>query len=164
MSGYTKSWHADIGALINVGEAPGTELFTVPEQIGKSYSAQVQSMAQAIGTGSGAMLIQMIADNSNREWIAGGHAQASVERSQPRGRLTIPSDALMMGKEGPRVAMVDANNKVMIQKVQIARDSEAVIELAAGVSPTDRIIQSPPDGVSAGDVVKVALPVAASAR
>jgi len=192
--GVVTARSTDIGALINVGGAPGAELFTVsdisklrvlvnvpqsmvamlqpgtkakitvPEQPGKIYTAQVQSMAQAISLGSGTMLIQMIADNPKRELTAGGYAKVSFELPNLSGNLTIPPSALLMGKEGPRVATVDVENKVVIKKVEIARDSGYVIELASGISSTDRIIQSPPDGVLDGDLVKVSMPAIAAGK
>jgi hypothetical protein len=36
--------------------------------------------------------------------------------------------------------------------------------LASGISPTDRIIQSPPDGVLDGDLVKVSMPAIAAGK
>jgi hypothetical protein len=39
--------------------------------------------------------------------------------------------------------------------VSIGRDLGAVIEIASGLAPTDRVIQNPPDGVASGDIVHV---------
>jgi multidrug efflux pump subunit AcrA (membrane-fusion protein) len=102
------------------------------------------------------MLIQMIADNTQRELLAGGFAQVSFDVPNQSGHLAIPASAMMMGKEGPRVATLDSDNKVVIKKVQVARDNGATIELATGISLSDRILQSPPDGILPGDMVKVA--------
>ena len=185
-AGVVTTRSTDVGALISVGSAPGTELFTVadisqmrilvnvpqslvsslkpgtqarvtvPEQPGKFYTAQVQSMAQAITAGSGTMLIQMIASNPHRELIAGAYAQVTFELPNQTGHWMIPPSAVMMGKEGPRVALVDADHKVVIRKIGIARDHGAEIEVADGLSAEDRIIQSPPEGLAPGDVVKLA--------
>jgi hypothetical protein len=38
----------------------------------------------------------------------------------------------------------------------VARDLGSVIEIATGLSADDRVIESPPDGISDGDTVRVA--------
>jgi membrane fusion protein (multidrug efflux system) len=69
--------------------------------------------------------------------------------------LSIPSSALIFGEKGLRVATVDANNKVSLKTVKILRDLGQVIELSSGISTTDRVIESPPDGLNDGDEVRV---------
>jgi len=48
------------------------------------------------------------------------------------------------------------HDRVMLKPVSIERDLGPVIELASGLSPNDRVIQNPPDGVGNGDPVRVA--------
>jgi hypothetical protein len=55
-----------------------------------------------------------------------------------------------------RVATVDRDSRVRIKRVAVGRDLGNVVELAGGVSRGDSIIDSPPDGVADGDVVRVA--------
>ena len=43
-------------------------------------------------------------------------------------------------------------------------DLGAAIELAAGLAPSDRIIDNPPENIATGDLVKVANPAAPSAK
>jgi len=51
--------------------------------------------------------------------------------------------------------VVDANDKVILKNVTISRDLGQVVEIATGVERTDRVIDSPPDGLSNGDPVRV---------
>jgi membrane fusion protein (multidrug efflux system) len=51
---------------------------------------------------------------------------------------------------------VDAHDRVLLKRVSIQRDLGAVVELASGLSPNDRVIQNPPDGVGNGDPVRLA--------
>lgn len=176
----------DVGALINVGGAPGTELFVVsdvkklrmyvnlpqnyvamikrgapvkfnvPEYPGRLFSATVQSLSQAISTGSASMLIQLAVDNANTELLPGGYASVRFELPAAATGINIPPSALMLGKAGPRVATVGADDKVVLKRVMIARDYGSVIELASGLEPDDRLIESPPDGLAEGDRVRVA--------
>jgi hypothetical protein len=63
-----------------------------------------------------------------------------------------------------QVATVDAGNHVHIRKVTIARDLGSAVQLAGGVTRGDRIIDSPPDGLADGDLVRVAQASAPAAR
>jgi hypothetical protein len=43
----------------------------------------------------------------------------------------------------------------VLKTVAIGRDLGQVVEIATGIAATDRIIESPPDGLSDGDPVRV---------
>lgn len=185
--GVVTARNTDVGALVNVGGAPGTELFvvsdvrrlrlyvqvpqnqvasirqgsvgkfSVPEQPGKVFTATVQSMAQAIQAGSGSMLVQLAADNKQGTLLPGGYAQVSFDMPAHSAHLNIPPSALIFTKTGVQVATVDAQNKVVIKPVVIAKDHGVRLELLSGLESTDRVIENPPDGVVQGDLVNVAV-------
>ena len=182
--GVVTARNTDVGALISVGGAPGSELFvvsdlqqlrvyvslpqtyvsvvkkgtkarlSVPESPGIFHPATVQSMSQAISGGS--MLIQLAADNAKAGLLPGGFAKVSFDLERKVGGFSIPPSALIFGQAGLRVATVGADNKVLLKPVSISRDLGAVIELAAGLAAEDRVIESPPDGITNGDLVRVA--------
>lgn len=184
--GVVTSRSTDVGALIGVGGAPGSELFvvsdirrlrvyvsvpqslvtllrpgskailTVPERADKSYAAEVQSMSQAISSASGSMLVQLSVDNRSGELLPGGFANLRFEMPRSAGTLSIPPSALIFDKSGLRVATVGAGDQVVLKPVKVARDLGTIIEIASGLSPSDRVIESPPDGVGNGDRVRVA--------
>jgi len=185
--GVVTARNTDIGALVNVGGAAGTELFvvsdvrrlrlyvqvpqnqvtairtgsqakfTVPEKPGKVFTAKVQSMAQAIQASSGSMLVQLFADNQRGELLPGGFAQVSFDMPAQTEHLNIPPSALIFSKTGLQVATVNADNKVVIKPVLVAKDHGIRIELLSGLESTDRVIENPPDGVMQGDLVRVAV-------
>ncbi len=182
--GVITARNTDVGALVVAGGAVGTELFTlsdisrvriyvnvpqnralaikqgdkanfaVPEHPGKTWTATVQTMAQVIGTGSGSMLVQLSADNSNSRLIPGGFAKITFDLARDAA-LTVPPGAMIFGSAGPRVAVVDAEDRVRIRRVTVAKDNGNTIELATGISAEDRVIVSPPDGIVEGDKVRI---------
>jgi RND family efflux transporter MFP subunit len=185
--GTVTSRTTDVGALINAGGGAGQELFVVsdtrklrvyvtvpqnyvslvrrgtkarmrvPEHPGKSYSATVESASQAVNIASGGMLIQLAVDNTNAELLPGGFASVSLDLPGDAGALSIPPSALIFDKSGLRVATVDADSKVVLKNVTIARDFGKVIEIGSGLAADDRVIESPPDGTANGDLVQVAV-------
>lgn len=184
--GVVTARNTDVGALINVGGAPGTELFVVsdikrlrlyvnipqnyvtairkgtpakfslPEYPGKVFNAVVQTMSQAIATNSGSMLVQLSAENTHGDLLPGGFATVSFEIPAQTDRLSVPPSALVFTKTGVQVATVGTDNKVQLKQVVIARDHGSRIELLSGIAATDRVIENPPDGVMQGDLVQVA--------
>jgi RND family efflux transporter MFP subunit len=183
--GVVTARQTDVGALINAGGAPGSELFVVsdvsklrvyvslpqayvsavkpgakaqlivPEDPGRPHGATVQSMSRAISAASGSMLIQLAADNPGAGLLPGGFATVRFELARAPGTLSIPPAALMFGQAGLRVATVAADDTVLIKPVTVARDLGHSIELASGLAPDDRVIESPPDGLENGDRVRI---------
>jgi RND family efflux transporter MFP subunit len=142
---------------------PGTEaIVTVPERPERQYRASVQSSAQAIDVASGTMLVQLRADNAASELLPGEFARVAFTLPKPAAALTVPSSALIVGKEGLRVATLTPEDKVRLKQVTLARDMGATIDVAAGLEAADRVIENPPDGLADGDRVHIASPVAAA--
>jgi RND family efflux transporter MFP subunit len=149
-------------ALIKPGSAA---VLTVPERAGQTFKATVQSLSQAIGTGTGAMLVQLAVDNTGGELLPGAYANVRFDMPADAGAVIVPPGAVILGKAGPQVAVVGDGNRVQLKKVAIARDLGSAMQLD-GVTRNDRIIDSPPDGIANGDAVRVAqaAPAAAPAR
>jgi len=185
--GIVTSRSTDLGALINAGSSTGTELFvvsdirklrvyvgvpqnyiaivkrgakakiSVPEHPGKFYDGTVESSSQAVNNASGSMLIQLAVDNRDGELLPGEFARVMLDLPHSAAALNIPPSALIFDKTGLRIATVGADDKVKLKSVTIARDSGKLIELASGIAADDRVIESPPDGIADGDVVRVAV-------
>jgi RND family efflux transporter MFP subunit len=175
----------DIGALINVGSSGGPQLFevsatsklriyvnvpqnyvpsvpagtratiSVPEHPGRTYTGTVEASAQAVDPTSGTTLMQIVVDNSAGEMMPGDYASIHLEVAPSANVLSVPSSALIFDAKGLTIATVNADNRVLLKPVTIQRDLGPVVELASGVSPDDRVIQNPPDGVVTGDPVRL---------
>ena len=184
--GIVTARDTDIGALINVGAAGGTELFVVsetsklrvyvnvpqndvpsvpagtqatirvPEHPEKSYSGTVEASAQAVVPSTGTTLMQLIVDNAAGEMMPGDYASIHLQIAAHTQLLSLPSSAVIFDANGLSVATVDSGNHVRLKPVTIGRDLGAVIEIATGLSAQDRVIQNPPDGISTGAAVRVA--------
>ena len=128
----------------------------VPEHPDKTYMGTVEASAQAVDPASGTTLMQIIVDNRAGELMPGDYAAIQLQVAAAANVLSVPSSALIFDAKGLSIATVDANNRVVIKPVTIGRDLGATIELAAGLSPDDRVIQNPPDGIGNGAPVRLA--------
>jgi RND family efflux transporter MFP subunit len=183
--GIVTARETDIGALINVGAAGGAELFVVsdtrklrvyvnvpqnyvpsvpagtkatlrvPEHPDRTYSGTVEASAQAVNASSGTTLMQLIVDNSAGELMPGDYASIRLQIAAANPVLRVPSSALIFDAKGLSMATVDADNRVLIKPVSLARDLGAVVEIGSGLTPNDRVIENPPDGIGAGERVRL---------
>jgi RND family efflux transporter MFP subunit len=176
----------DIGSLINVGAAGGAQLFvvsetgklrvyvnvpqnyvpsvppgtratiSVPEHPGRSYLGTVEASSQAVDPASGTTLMQLIVDNSAGEMMPGDYAGIHLQIAAAAHVLSVPSSALIFDAKGLSIATVDTANRVLLKPVSIQRDQGALVEIASGLAPDDRVIENPPDGIGNGDEVRLA--------
>jgi multidrug efflux pump subunit AcrA (membrane-fusion protein) len=79
-----------------------------------------------------------------------------LQIAAPTNVLSVPSSALIFDAKGLSIATVSADNRVVVKPVSIERDLGAVVELASGLSPNDRVIVNPPDGIGNGALVRLA--------
>jgi RND family efflux transporter MFP subunit len=191
--GIVTARDTDIGALINVGAAGGTELFvvsetsklrvyvnvpqnyvpsvppgtkatiSVPEHPDKTYTGTVESSAQSVNPSTGTTLMQLIVDNSAGEMMPGDYVSIHLQIAAAANVLSVPSSALIFDAKGLSIATVGADDRVTLKPVSIERDLGAVVELASGAAPGDRVIENPPDGIGNGAAVHLAGPTSVGA-
>src|SRR5450755_3425815 len=123
--GIVTARETDIGALINVGAAGGTELFvvsetgklriyvnvpqnyvpdvppgtratiSVPEHPDNTYSGTVEASAQSVNPSTGTTLMQLIVDNSAGEMMPGDYVSIHLQIAAAANVLSVPSSALI---------------------------------------------------------------------
>ena len=69
--------------------------------------------------------------------------------------VRVPATALIAADRGSQVAIVGNDDKVAIKPVQIGRDLGDSVEVIAGLSPLDRVIDSPPETLQNGDQIQL---------
>jgi RND family efflux transporter MFP subunit len=191
--GVVTSRNTDIGALISVGGAADTALFTVadqhrlriyvsvpqsysalirhgqpaklsvPEYPGQTFTASVVNDAQSVGA-NGALLVELQLDNADGRLKPGSYAQVTFGLTSAATTTQVPATAVLFRHDGPTVAVVGSDNRVKIQPIKIARDLGTQVEVGAGVGPGDKVIDNPPEALVDGDTVKIAAPVKGAAH
>lgn len=184
--GVVTTRSTDIGQLISAGNPNEAPLFTVaqvdklrvyvqvpqayvaqirpgmtaklsaPEHPGETFTATVVADAQAISPQTGSLLVQLQIDNRAHKLKAGGYVQAALDLPATRQVARIPSSALINDEHGVHVALLGPDGKVVMRPVTVARDLGQTIDIASGVAPGEKVIDSPPDDLVAGDTVQAA--------
>jgi RND family efflux transporter MFP subunit len=183
--GVVTSRNTDIGALISVGGAADTALFTVadqhrlriyvnvpqsysalikhgqaaklnvPEYPGQTFTASVVNDAQSVGA-NGALLVELQLDNPEGKLKPGSYAQVTFGLTSAATTTQVPATALLFRHDGPTLAVVGPDDRVRLRPIKIARDLGTQVEVGAGVGPGDRVIDNPPEALADGDMVKIA--------
>jgi RND family efflux transporter MFP subunit len=186
--GVVTARNTDIGALINAGQAMGSQLFRVsdvtrlrvyvqvPEQYapqtrpgvaaqlrfnehpGVEYPAQVVRTAQALDPTLRTLQVELQVDNSKGELFPGAYAEVHFKLPGNANTLRVPATALVFRAAGLQIATVVQGNRVKLHSVSQGRDFGTTVELLSGVTANDVIIVNPPDSITDGAQVRIAKP------
>lgn len=191
-SGVVTSRSAQIGALVVAGNAATQPLFTVsdvhrmriyvrvpqvyssqvragmqvtldlPEFPGRSFAASMTRSANSVDAQSGAMLVELQADNAEGVLKPGAYAHVKFPIDGGGAGVRLPGSAILPAEDGPSVALVGKDGRVTLRRVTIARDEGKSVLISVGVKRGDKVIDSPPDSIQTGDKVQIAVPEAAA--
>jgi RND family efflux transporter MFP subunit len=195
--GVVTKRNTDIGALINAGSGAGQELFEVsdmdtvriyvqvpqaftaqlhpglkatfevPQYPGQHFDASLVTTSNAMDVSSRSMLVELQADNSDGRLSPGTYCQVHFQIPGDPNLVRVPATALIPGDKGAQVALLGNDGKVVLKSVQLGRDFGNSVEVTAGLFPSDRVIDSPPETLQSGDQVQLAAttpPAEAAAR
>src|ERR1700737_1413139 len=141
----------------SAGLAPGVKAtFEMPQYPGVQFDATLTHVSKSINASSHSMQVELQTDNAAGKFFGGSYCNVHFEIPADANLVTIPSTALVTGNQGTQVATLDGNNKVVLKSVQLGRDLGDSVEVIAGLTPSDRIINNPPETLVAGDAVRVA--------
>lgn len=184
--GIVTARKTDIGALINAGHDAGHELFTVddvhilrlfvdvpqsyaqqfntgmqaqldiPGLPGQVFVAKLTANSHAVNAATGTMQIELQVDNSAGKLLPGGYGNVHFKLAQQANEVQIPATALVFRKEGMSVAVLGADHRVQFRSIQIGHDLGTSVEVVAGLSCTDLVVDAPPDSLEQNDQVRLA--------
>lgn len=81
-------------------------------------------------------------------------AEVSLALERKHATLSLPASAIISGKDGLRVATVDAGGVVRLKPVILERDNGSEVEIASGVTASEDIVASPKPFLRDGERVK----------
>ncbi len=122
----------------------------------ETFQARLLTTSNAVSEQSRTALVQLLADNPDGKLWPGAFTMVHFHIPSDPNVLRIPATALIFGQQGLQVAKVDEENKVVLSKVQLGRNLGNYVEVASGVSLSDRLIDSPPETIAPGDTVRIA--------
>src|SRR3989440_7010398 len=130
--------------------------FEMPQYPGAQFEATLSHVSKSINQNSHSMQVELQADNAAGKFFGGSYCNVHFEIPTDAHLVKVPSTALITGNQGTQIATLDSNDKVVLKSVQLGRDLGDSVEVVAGLSPADRIINNPPETLASGDTVRVA--------
>jgi len=70
--------------------------------------------------------------------------------------VRLPTSALIFRENGLEVATIGPDNKIELKPITLGRNLGTEVEVLRGRTVSDRVVNSPPDSLSAGDTVRIA--------
>ena len=175
----------DVGDLINAGGGNGPELFRIadirklriyvqvpqsyaprigpgvavdlrfPEYPGRAFDAKLVRSANAIEPRARTLLVELEADNSTGALLPGGYTDVHFKLAAADHGLRVAANSLLFRAEGPRIATVESDGRIVLHEITLGRDFGTVIEVATGLKPGDAVVLNPPASLQTGSVVRV---------
>lgn len=130
--------------------------FDLPQYPGQQFHAQLKHISQSFTSSSHTMQVELQADNADGKLFGGSYATVHFEIPVLPSLVQVPATALMVTNKGTNVATVDAGGKVSIKKVKLGRDFGDSVEILSGLTPSDQVIDSPPETIVDGQQVQIA--------
>jgi len=122
----------------------------------ETFKATLETTSNAIAKDSRTALVELMAANPDGKLWPGTFAEVHFQLPADPDTYRLPTSALLFREHGLEVATIGPDDKVVLKPITVGRDLGTEIEVRSGLEPNDRVIDSPPDSLGAGDTVKIA--------
>lgn len=131
---------------------------TIEEFPDRVFKGKVIRNSKALDQTSRTLLTEIHINNKSGLLTTGLYATVNFELIPTKEYFIIPTSSLIIIDEGPKVAIVDPENKIKMVSVLLGRDYGKTIELTSGINENDQIILNPTAFLHEGMEVKVQEP------
>jgi RND family efflux transporter MFP subunit len=145
--GYAGSIVPGMNAAIRLADRPKDK-----------FSAKVVSTSNALSASTRTLTVQLALDNPGGTLLPGVYADVTFKLPPGTAALTLPANTLLFRAEGLQVAVLGADDHIVLRKLAVARDLGPTIEVADGVAAGEAVVVNPPDSLVDGQTVRRAPP------
>jgi RND family efflux transporter MFP subunit len=159
---------ADVSMLrlfVNVPESfgpfvqPGlTADVTVPQLPNRHFTGKFLTVSKGFDVSTRTATSIFTIDNEDRSLWPGSYAEVHLTAPVDRQAFTIPSTALVFQEHGTQVAVVTEDDRVHFKPITVSKLMDNAIEVASGISTSDRIVNNPSAALLEGDKVRIVTP------
>ena len=138
-----------------IGQGLVAELH-LPQYPNKTFKATVATTSNAINVSARTLLVELHADNPDGLLQPGAYAGVDFELPSTPDVVRIPTSALIFREHGMEVATIGPDDKIELKPITLGRNLGTEVEVIKGLTIADRVVNSPPDSLAAGDEVHIA--------
>jgi RND family efflux transporter MFP subunit len=131
---------------------------TVPQLPNRHFTAKFLTVARGFDVATRTAVTVFTIANEDRALWPGSYAKVVLTAPVDRKALTIPSTALVFQEHGTQVAVITDDDRVHLKPIAVSKLLDNVVEVAEGISITDRIVNNPSAALLEGDKVRIVAP------
>src|SRR4029077_10606854 len=131
---------------------------TVPQLPNRHFTATFLTVARGFDVGTRTAVTVFTIENEDRALWPGSYAQVQLTAPVDRQVTTIPSTALVFQEHGTQVVVVAEDDRVHLKPITVSKFLGNVVEVAEGVSPSDRLVNNPSAALRDNTTVRVVTP------
>jgi RND family efflux transporter MFP subunit len=153
--------------FVNVPESFGPFLqpgltadVTVPQLPHRHFTGKFLTVARGFDVSTRTAVTIFTIDNQDRALWPGSYAQVHLTAPIDRQAFTIPSTALVFQEHGTQVAVVTEDDRVHLKTITVSKLMDNAVEVAEGISTSDRVVNNPSAALLETDKVRVVTPAA----
>jgi RND family efflux transporter MFP subunit len=118
-----------------------------------TFSGRVARTADALDTRTRTLLTEVHVPNPDNALRPGMYLQVKFIFRRQSAPVLVPSAALATRTGGPRLAVLDSDERVYYREVKLGRDFGKEVEVVAGLKVGDRVVVHPGDDLPEGQRV-----------
>lgn len=126
----------------------------IAELGGKPIAATVARNSGAFDPATRTLLVELRVANGDGKILPGMYGQVRFRLKYAEPPVVVPVNALLVGGDGLRLAVIDDTDTVRIRKVRLGRDLGKEVEVLEGLAENERVVNNPRDDVEDGTKVK----------
>ncbi len=136
---------------------PGQEVqVTATEYPHKIFKGKVTRMADALDPVARTERVEIQLPSEDGKLKPGFYLSIRFKVEQAEPALVVPSNAVDIRREGPRVMVIQSNNKLRFQQVGLGRDFGKTIEIVSGLTGDEVLVANPTTELREGEDVQIA--------
>jgi RND family efflux transporter MFP subunit len=126
----------------------------VPELRGRTFTGKVVRTSGTLRSDSRTLLTEVAIPNPKQELPSGLYSQVKFDRISAHAPVLIPANALQITPDGPRVVVVEADQRVRFVPITLGRDYGTTLEALSGLTGQERVVTNPNDRLRDGQKVR----------
>lgn len=130
----------------------------IPELKNRTFTGKVVRTSGTLRNESRTLLTEVAIPNPKQELPSGLYSQVKFDMIATNAPVLIPANALQITPQGPRVVVLDADQRVRFVPVTLGRDYGVTIEAATGLTGQERVVTNPNDRLRDGQKVRLRKP------
>jgi RND family efflux transporter MFP subunit len=131
---------------------------TVPQLPDRHFTGKFLTVARGFDVSTRTAITVFTIENEDRALWPGSYAEVTLTAPVDRKVFMIPSTALVFQEHGTQVAVVAEDDRVHFNPITVSKLLDSAVEVAGGVSATDRIVNNPSAALLEGDKVRIVTP------